>query len=77
MHTDDLTVGEQQTTRYMCSIFGTLVKITKNSSKMRMKEKASRVWVRYFVYILIHNILLFNIKLAFRFTFFFKLKGMP
>ena len=29
VHTDDLTVGGQQTTRHMCSVFGTYAKTTK------------------------------------------------
>jgi len=46
MHTDDLTVGGQQTTHYMCSVFITLAKITKKKiSKEGQKKKRLGVWV--------------------------------
>ena len=39
VHTDDLTVGGQQTTRHMCSVFDTEAKTTK---KKQFKNKDER-----------------------------------
>ena len=61
VHTDDQTVGGQQTTHRMCSAFDTLGKITKKQFKSEHKRKNILSMGKIFFKILIHIILLFKI----------------